>query len=399
MGFLEDSMPSAAEVTAKPYAYDFPVGYRFFHPVDVINYQINRWLPTAEPTEFLPATQNATLPEWEERLLRLGDKARTEGRALNAATYYRGAEFFMSFDNPRKIEAYDNYRDQIMRVDVGLPYERTEIPYLDGRMPAFHFKPLGARRDTLVVHGGFDSYVEEFLFWGAEYAAHGFEVILFEGPGQGASLRKFGLKMDPDWHKPLGAVLDHFQVAECTLLGLSLGGCLGPRAAAFEPRVKRLIALNILYDFFDCFSPRLGTDAGVALSRRLASGDEAGLERAWQQIQMGNPGLAWACAHGQHISGSASFGDYLRWLKRMTTADISHRLTQDVLLLAGTEDHIVPLRQFHQQAEALTNVRSLTTRLFTAAEEAQAHCQVGALRLVLDYMRSWMDFQLTQLGR
>ena len=37
--------------------------------------------------------------------------------------------------------------------------------------------------------------------------------------------------------------------------------------------------------------------------------------------------------------------------------------------------------------------RSVTTRLFTAAEQAQHHCQVGNVGLALGFVRSWLDFQ------
>ncbi len=205
--------------------------------------------------------------------------------------------------------------------------------------------------------------------------------------------------MDPEWERPVTTILDRFDVGECTLLGLSLGGYLAPRAAAFEPRVKRVIALNIMFDFFECFAIKLGPHAGVALSRCLAANDEAALELAFRQLSGNNPGVAWAVAHGRHVSGATDTCGFLRWLKRMSTASFSDRLTQDILLLAGSEDHIVPLGQLHRQAEALTNARSITTRVFTAQDHAQAHCQVGNLRLVLDYVQSWMDFQLRRLGR
>jgi pimeloyl-ACP methyl ester carboxylesterase len=379
--------------------FTYPVGYQQLHPSDVINYQINRWLPTADPAEFIEAAKVASLREWEDAMLTLADRAKAEQRHMHAATYYRAAEFFMGFERPEKRAAYASYLDQVALLDVGVPFERVEVPFRGGRMPAYRFRAQGPRRDTIVIHGGFDSYVEEFLFWGAEYAELGRDVILFDGPGQGRSLRESGLTMDPEWEHPVAAILDHFGVAECTLLGLSLGGYLAARAAAFEPRVKRVIALNIMYDFFECFAIKLGVHAGVALSRRLAAGDEAGIDRMFEQLQLSHPAMAWATAHGRHVSGSRTTIELLRWLKRMSTASFSDRLTQDVLLMAGSEDHIVPLAQFYRQAEALTNVRSLTTRLFTAQDHAQAHCQVGNLRLVLDYMRNWMDFQLTQPGR
>jgi hypothetical protein len=40
----------------------------------------------------------------------------------------------------------------------------------------------------------------------------------------------------------------------------------------------------------------------------------------------------------------------------------------------------------------LKNVRSQTARLFTRDEHAQNHCQVGNLRLAVDYITDWIDF-------
>jgi hypothetical protein len=37
-------------------------------------------------------------------------------------------------------------------------------------------------------------------------------------------------------------------------------------------------------------------------------------------------------------------------------------------------------------------VRSLTARLFTRAEQAQNHCQVGNLELALDVIVTWIEF-------
>lgn len=37
--------------------------------------------------------------------------------------------------------------------------------------------------------------------------------------------------MTPQWHKPVAAVLDYFDLDDVTLLGFSLGGCLVMRAA------------------------------------------------------------------------------------------------------------------------------------------------------------------------
>ena len=50
--------------------------------------------------------------------------------------------------------------------------------------------------------------------------------------------------MSPEWEKPVKTVLDFFRRDAVTLMGFSLGGGLVIRAAAFEPRVRRVIAYD-----------------------------------------------------------------------------------------------------------------------------------------------------------
>jgi predicted DNA-binding ribbon-helix-helix protein len=59
--------------------------------------------------------------------------------------------------------------------------------------------------------------------------------------------------------------------------------------------------------------------------------------------------------------------------------------------MAGAEDHYVPLHQFYDQIKTLRNARSLTARLFTRAEQAQNHCQIGNLALSLQVIVGWLD--------
>jgi len=66
-------------------------------------------------------------------------------------------------------------------------------------------------------------------------------------------------------------------------------------------------------------------------------------------------------------------------------------VNQDVLLLAGEADHYVPVAQFHRQRDALVHARSLSCRLFTAAEGGEQHCQVGNHRLAVDEIVRWLD--------
>ncbi|MBA3906976.1 MAG: alpha/beta fold hydrolase [Pseudonocardiales bacterium] len=103
--------------------------------------------------------------------------------------------------------------------------------------------------------------------------AAGWDVVAFEGPGQGGALEEAGLPFVVEWERPVAAVLDHYGLDEVSLLGISLGGGLAVRAAAFEPRVRRVICDDILFDFLDVSLKQLPPAA------RAVAGQGDGAER------------------------------------------------------------------------------------------------------------------------
>jgi dienelactone hydrolase len=92
-----------------------------------------------------------------------------------------------------------------------------------------------------------------------------------------------------------------------------------------------------------------------------------------------------------HITGTVTPFDFLCSTLAFSTRKISHQVTGDVLLLAGAEDHFVPLGQLARQAANLSGARSVTTRTFTATEHASNHCQVGNLSLAVRVILAWLD--------
>jgi pimeloyl-ACP methyl ester carboxylesterase len=83
-------------------------------------------------------------------------------------------------------------------------------------------------------------------------ARSGYQVIGFDGPRPGWSPGGLRPGAHREWHRPVGAVLDHFGLEGVTIVGISLGGGLAIRAAAHEPRVARVTADDILTDFLAC---------------------------------------------------------------------------------------------------------------------------------------------------
>jgi hypothetical protein len=50
----------------------------------------------------------------------------------------------------------------------------------------------------------------------------------------------------------------------------------------------------------------------------------------------------------------------------------------------------------YRQIAALTNVRSMTARLFTEVDQAQNHCQEGNIGLGLRLITDWIDLMLSR---
>ena len=372
----------------------FPVGYYRFHKDVNLNFEMNRWVSwlgeSAVRDMRSVAPKIANYADWKREMLALARKTLSEGQMLNAAVYFRAAEFFMMAGDPDKLPTYERFV-QMVRDYYGISESDLHlIPYENGYLPAYRFhrdNPKG----VLVWFGGFDSYIEELFPIIFAFRDAGYEVVAFEGPGQGGALVKYGLPMTHEWEKPVKAVLDYFKLDDVTLAGFSLGGGLVIRAAAFEPRARRVIADDICFDFHAALlhtrPPALRTGLKFLLAVRAARIINTllyGLMKKDLQVE-------WGVQQGMHVMGAATPYDFLRKAQRFTTADVSSLVKQDVLLLAGSEDHGIPLRQFYQQIEALESVRSLTARLFTRAEHAQNHCQIGNVGLSLAVILNWLD--------
>jgi alpha-beta hydrolase superfamily lysophospholipase len=77
--------------------------------------------------------------------------------------------------------------------------------------------------------------MEELFATQAYFVDAGYDVVIFEGPGQGSILEESGPPMTAGWAPVVFAVINHFSLKDVTLMGYSLGGCLAVRAAAESP--------------------------------------------------------------------------------------------------------------------------------------------------------------------
>ena len=337
-----------------------------------------------------------TSADWKRELIALGDTALAEGRVENAIAYYRMSEFFMYDGDPDKLAYYQKaaklfYAHYAPYFAGGL-VEKLEAPYEDVRLPILRVRPEGERRDVILLHGGNDSYFEEFFLPMLYLAKHGFEVCLFEGPGQGGVVREQGKKFTHQWERPVKAVLDAVGETDVTIMGASLGGMLAPRAAAFDSRIRRVVGWSVFPNFLDVALEGEIPPAMRGALRFMIRHDLRGPINAIMKKKMAaEPTVDWAIRHGMYAYDTPDPFGYIKKLDDFKMTDIGPRLTQDVLVIGADEDHFIPKRLYQAELDALPNVRSLTYRLFTAREDGGAHCNVGNPRLVLDTVMDWIS--------
>ncbi len=178
------------------------------------------------------------------------------GALLRAHTYLRTAQFMLPPNDPKRPDAFtrDNAAFYEGLQTLGVRHELLRAPYSGTHLKADYYPgPEGAEARPLIVFcGGLDSTLEE-LYFSLKAAAveRGYSLLTFEGPGQGSALREQGLIFTHEWGKPTGAVLDEFlahhtRPAKIVLVGMSMGGFLAPRAAAFDARFDGVVAFDVV---------------------------------------------------------------------------------------------------------------------------------------------------------
>lgn len=370
---------------------ELPVGFQRFSRVGFINYQLNRWhsLGYTRPADLADAGRQIRRSDDNKPVFtRLAETAVREGRWRNAAFCFRAAEFLTDPADGDKAVLYHRFIDAFDRGFADEGFERGWVPYGGGFLPTLRLDAVGPRRGTVVAHGGFDSFMEEFFCFWRILADRGYDVVAFEGPGQGAAHRVHGLAHDHDWEKPVGAVLDHLGLDDVALLGISFGGYWCVRAAAFEKRITRLIVDPPLYDLVAAAGPAVRRMLDAMLAR------PALLDWSIRVRMRAFPMLRHVVRHALFITNQmdAEPSAAAHWLLGMNARHLSSdRVDQDVLLLAGERDRFQPVTLHHRQRAALVNARSVTGRIFTRAEHAENHCQMGNLGLALDVITDWLD--------
>ncbi len=330
---------------------------------------------------------------------------------LRATTYYAMAEFYLHGDpsDPRIRESSAKSRDCFARAAaLSTPaIEPVLIPYEDTTLPGYfyHAEGSGTPRPTLILQTGFDGTQEELYNQGAIAAVRrGYNCLTFEGPGQGEVIREQGLTFRPDWEKVIVPVVDYAMSRPevdpemVALFGISMGGYLAPRGAAFEPRLAALIADGGVFEpwYPACTSiapyypPSGGTAEGLIDAIRADPGD---FDEAMQEVMSESIELNWFLGNGMFTFGVDTPSAFLLAFSEYSMAGVADRISCPTLVIDSDNDTSMK-GEAQRLYDALTCPKDFI--LFTKEEGAGLHCQMGAMLLAHQRIFDWLNETLSR---
>jgi dienelactone hydrolase len=286
---------------------------------------------------------------------------------FRAAEYHRQSYFFLRshLTDERLRRGYAGQVSAFRSALALLPYPASavQIPYQDVHLNGYWHTPdgSGAARPTVILPAGYDSSAES-MFGVPDAVERGFNVLTYEGPGQGGALYEQGLHFGPEMETVVTPVIDWLvarpdvDASRIVFIGRSFGGYIGARAAAFEHRIAALVldpaqprmADRIPRGFVGAIAPHV-----VNLQMRMSA----------NRAEFFGSRMA---THGLH-----TIADYFAELRRFDMMPVADRISCPTLIVDAENDFAGGSADLLR--DAMTSA-PVTVVPLTAAEGADGHC-------------------------
>ncbi|KAK2608486.1 hypothetical protein QQS21_002948 [Conoideocrella luteorostrata] len=313
---------------------------------------------------------------------------------FSAATYFR--------TDPRIMDFWTN---QTQAFDQGLallypPGQRFNIKTSEFEIPCIWITP-GEEvkpRPTIILGNGYDGSQEEMLHVaGLAALERGYNVLTYEGPGQ-PSVRRYQNKgFIPEWENVVTPIMDHVlsmthavDPKAVALYGLSFGGYLAPRVAAFDHRFAAIMAVDGVWDFGSIIRHIVGPEA----MKIHDSGDKAKFDQTIKEfVQPGVPtGVRWGLEQGMWSFNTNSPFDYVTMVQNFTLAEVAHKIKTPVFV-GDSENDIFFKGQPQLMADGIGKHAHL--HLFKDKDAIGEHSGLGALKqqnqVIFDWFQDLLD--------
>jgi dienelactone hydrolase len=277
---------------------------------------------------------------------------------------------------------------------LGYPVEHIRIPYEGTTMPGYFIKPdaSNVKRPLCVMVNGSDGSINDMWAQGGKSAIErGYNVLIFDGPGQGAMLWLQKTAFRYDFEAVVTPVVNYalkrhdVDPKRLVLQGISQGGYWVPRALAFEHRFAAAVADPGAVDIARTFWASLP----APLLSMLNNGQKTQFDQALQKMP---PKAAAGLAFRARPYGFASYYDFWQSVKKYTMTGIADRITTPLLITDPDNEQFFP-GQPKQLYDMVTKAKKALVP-FTVAEGADRHCEPGAPALRSQKIYDWLDTQI-----
>jgi len=352
---------------------------------------------------------DAWYQEWRklaERIEKIGDECLAKGHKvsardayLRASEYYRAADFYLHDNpsNPAILQLWDKMESCFEKArKLSVPsFETVKIPY-EGTVLSGYFcsaAQKGRRAPTIIIHQGFDGTIQElYLSYGKDAVRRGYNCLMFEGPGQGGVIRRQGLPYRHDWEKVVTPVVDYalkrkdVDPKRIILYGISMGGYLASRAAAYDHRLAALIANSGILDNWAQSYERAGMKREELIKFIEDKPEE--FNTMCMEAMKTNITTFWGLTNGLWTFAVKTLAELNLKQSKYNVADCAHLISCPTLVVDSDAEQF-----FGGQPRKLYDalICPKTYLVFKTGEGSELHCQAGGNLLGNQCIYDWLD--------
>jgi hypothetical protein len=313
------------------------------------------------------------------------------GVAVNALSALGAADRLLPAFRAQQ-EAWERFTEL-----VDCEVTRLDIPYESSSLPAWLFRSGGSghAHPLLVCVNGSDGSLA--ALWGSAISGglrRGYDVLVFDGPGQQSMLFEHGTAFRPDWEAVVTPVLDavltddRVDPARLALYGVSQAGYWVPRVLAFEHRFAAAIADPGVVDVSTSWTAHLPK----SLLALLEKGDDEKFDREMALGLRLSHTSARQWGFRARPYGGLGYAATVRAVQAYRIdEEIAARIATPLFISSPEGEQFWP-GQSERLAELVGERATLVP--FTAAEGASLHCQPLARGLTEQRMFDWLGERL-----
>jgi len=364
-------------------------------------------MPKIKPGDF-----DSWYDEWfqlAERVLSTIDESKEDQYSpvtlrnvyFRASHYFFVADFFLHGNkkDPRMTRCYELWRHYFDKANalLDIPGQYYTVAGDGFEMPVMVFRAAKATpekpRPTLIVGGGFESNMEEtFHVFGFAALQRGYNVVIYEGPGHRSLVNK-GVGFIAEWEKAVNPIVDflfanksgdlsYIDTEKIGLVGMSLGGYLAARAAAFEPRLAAVMCVDGVYSMLE---------AALKIFPQGKETWEKGDAEEFNRLFEDSPATQstnrrWFRDDLEYTFDRPSAFECFKLCEAMSLNGVAERIKMPAYIGAAADDMF-----FEGQPERVAEEIGphATLKKFGAEQGAHLHCQSGALVYLNQDMMEW----------